>query len=146
MERKTSLPSFFALAKASGPHGYQSVGLWACIRRYGLVSLASRLVCLGLPLSLGSPAARGPVAIAAKRANTPRRRVRQLIVGSGRGLVGPEGEKDGAEDEAELAAAEDKAGGRGAEAIAASTHGGGTVSRCEQCRHHAQQQHQQRQN
>src|SRR5262249_29880323 len=43
--------SFLALANASGPHGYQSTGLWACCRRYGLVCWARRLVwCFGLPL------------------------------------------------------------------------------------------------
>src|SRR5438034_658627 len=33
-----------ARAMASSPQGYQSTGLWACWRRYGLVSWASRLV------------------------------------------------------------------------------------------------------
>src|SRR5581483_3379622 len=61
MERKTSLFSFLAFAKASGPHGYQSVGLWACMRRYGLVSLARRFVNLGLAL-LGAPAPLGSMA------------------------------------------------------------------------------------
>src|SRR5438445_13369023 len=42
--------SFFALANASGPQGYQSTGLWACCRRYGLVCWARRLVCFGLSL------------------------------------------------------------------------------------------------
>src|SRR5262245_8573554 len=42
-----SLFSFFALANASGPQGYQSTGLCACRRRYGLVSLARRLVNFG---------------------------------------------------------------------------------------------------
>ncbi len=32
-----------AAAKASGPQAYQSTGLCACWRRYGLVSLARRL-------------------------------------------------------------------------------------------------------
>src|SRR6187551_1432027 len=31
-----------ARASASGPHGYQSTGLWACCNRYGLVSSARR--------------------------------------------------------------------------------------------------------
>src|ERR1700737_955903 len=48
MERKTSLFSFFALANASGPHGYQSTGLWACCNRYGLVSRARRLALCAL--------------------------------------------------------------------------------------------------
>src|SRR6266542_4559540 len=37
------LSSARALANASSPHGYQSTGLWACCKRYGLVSLISRL-------------------------------------------------------------------------------------------------------
>src|SRR5258707_3468786 len=44
MERKMSLPSFLALEKASGHQANQSTGLCACCRRYGLLSLASRLV------------------------------------------------------------------------------------------------------
>ena len=40
--------SFFAFANASGPHGYQSTGLWACWSRYGLLSFASRF---GFPFS-----------------------------------------------------------------------------------------------
>src|SRR5262245_16057397 len=47
-DRKTSLFSFLAFANASGPHGYQSTGLWACCRRYGLDSFASRFAgCFG---------------------------------------------------------------------------------------------------
>ena len=34
-----------AFAKASSPHAYQSTGLCACWRRYGLVSLIRRFVC-----------------------------------------------------------------------------------------------------
>src|SRR5208337_659575 len=34
--------SAFARASASGPHAYQSTGLYACWRRYGLCSLISR--------------------------------------------------------------------------------------------------------
>src|SRR5438067_4813975 len=37
------LSSCCAFCRASSPHGYQSTGLWACCRRYGLVSLISRL-------------------------------------------------------------------------------------------------------
>ena len=33
-----------ARASASSPHGYQSTGLWACWRRYGLVSPARRFI------------------------------------------------------------------------------------------------------
>src|SRR5947209_1315805 len=51
MERKTSLFSFFALAKASSPQGNQSTGLWACCSRYGLISRARRLA---LPLAGGA--------------------------------------------------------------------------------------------
>src|SRR3954453_10759787 len=39
--------SALARANASGPHGYQSTGLWAWRSRYGLVSRASQLVCFG---------------------------------------------------------------------------------------------------
>src|SRR5438270_9964280 len=44
IDRKTSFFSFLAFSNASGPHGYQSTGLWACWSRYGLDSFASRLV------------------------------------------------------------------------------------------------------
>src|SRR5262245_19017076 len=68
-ERKTSLPSFFALANASGPQGNQSTGLWACCNRYGLDSLASRFAgCFGF--SGGSAATAGRAN--AKRANAAR--------------------------------------------------------------------------
>src|SRR6476469_174389 len=43
IDRKTSFFSYLAFSNASGPHGYQSTGLWACWSRYGLDSLASRL-------------------------------------------------------------------------------------------------------
>ena len=36
------MSSAFARSSASGPHGYQSTGLCACCRRYGLVSVARR--------------------------------------------------------------------------------------------------------
>src|SRR5215207_7120682 len=36
-----------ARARASSPQGNQSTGLWACWRRYGLVSRTSRLVKRG---------------------------------------------------------------------------------------------------
>src|SRR5512140_2480874 len=36
-----------AVANASAPHGYQSTGLCACCRRYGLLSWIRRLVCSG---------------------------------------------------------------------------------------------------
>src|SRR5947207_1708331 len=39
------LSSWHALASASSPHGYQSTGLSACWRRYGLVSWARRFTC-----------------------------------------------------------------------------------------------------
>src|SRR6187401_794767 len=42
IESRIGLFSFFAVAKASSPHGYQSTGLSACWRRYGLVSFARR--------------------------------------------------------------------------------------------------------
>src|SRR3954470_12468555 len=43
MLRRIGLFSRFDRSSASGPHGYQSTGLFACWRRYGLVSLARRL-------------------------------------------------------------------------------------------------------
>src|SRR6266852_7629270 len=43
MLSRIGLSSRLALSSASGPHGYQSTGLSACWRRYGLVSLARRL-------------------------------------------------------------------------------------------------------
>src|SRR6266576_3993987 len=46
MLNRTGLSSRLAWAKAASDHGCQSTGLWACCRRYGLVSLISRLVCL----------------------------------------------------------------------------------------------------
>src|SRR5690348_11336916 len=46
------LRSLNARSKASSPHGYQSTGLCACWRRYGLVSELSRLVYFGLPSGL----------------------------------------------------------------------------------------------
>src|SRR5262245_10942325 len=61
-----SLFSFLAFSTASGPQGYASVGLWACIRRYGLVSLASRLVCFGFSFLSPPVAARGEMMIATK--------------------------------------------------------------------------------
>src|SRR5205823_14452658 len=42
MLRSIGLSSSFAFWRASGPHGYQSTGLWACCSRYGLVSPARR--------------------------------------------------------------------------------------------------------
>src|SRR5215216_5598726 len=43
IERKMSFFSLRARSNASGPHGYQSTGLYACWSRYGLVSSARRL-------------------------------------------------------------------------------------------------------
>ena len=43
MLRKIGRSRSVARASASGPHGNQSTGLWACWRRYGLVSPARRL-------------------------------------------------------------------------------------------------------
>src|SRR4029453_930975 len=48
------LSSARARANASSPHGYQSTGLWACWSRYGLVSLARRLVVTESPDALWS--------------------------------------------------------------------------------------------
>src|SRR5262245_4538208 len=42
MLRKIGLSSFLARSRASGPHGYQSTGLFWCWRRYGEDSLARR--------------------------------------------------------------------------------------------------------
>src|SRR6185295_13756700 len=47
MLRRTGLFSRRARPSASSPHGYQSTGLWACWRRYGLLSPARRLVGRG---------------------------------------------------------------------------------------------------
>src|SRR6188508_776738 len=46
MERKIGRSSARARPSASSPHGYQSTGLFACWRRYGLVSPARRF---GMP-------------------------------------------------------------------------------------------------
>ena len=43
IDRKIGRSSSLARASASGPHGNQSTGLFACWSRYGLVSPASRL-------------------------------------------------------------------------------------------------------
>src|SRR5438128_11847008 len=43
MLSRIGLFSWRARSSASVPHGYQSTGLFACCRRYGLVSLARRL-------------------------------------------------------------------------------------------------------
>src|SRR5947207_2213852 len=47
MLRKIGRSSNVARASASGPHGNQSTGLFACWRRYGLVSPARRLGIIG---------------------------------------------------------------------------------------------------
>src|SRR5579883_2788671 len=44
MERKIGLFSRRAFSNAASPHGYQSTGLCACWRRYGLCSPASRFI------------------------------------------------------------------------------------------------------
>ena len=46
-DRKMGLFSALARSKASVAQGYQSTGLCACCSRYGLCSLASRLLCVG---------------------------------------------------------------------------------------------------
>src|SRR5579885_1961359 len=74
MERKTSFFSFLALAKASGPQGYQSTGLWACWRRYGLISPARRL---GLPFGSGF----GSAAAARDRVNDSSRPAAKNLMG-----------------------------------------------------------------
>src|SRR6187402_848020 len=43
MLSRIGLSSRRARSSASGPHGYQSTGWWACWSRYGLVSRARRL-------------------------------------------------------------------------------------------------------
>ena len=45
MLKKIGLSSARAWAKASAFHAHQSTGLWACCKRYGDFSCASRLVC-----------------------------------------------------------------------------------------------------
>src|SRR5215510_6947836 len=52
MESKRGLFSARAFSNASGPHGNQSTGLWACWSKYGLVSWMRRLVCCPLMISL----------------------------------------------------------------------------------------------
>src|SRR3972149_2582042 len=47
MDRRVGRSSSRARASASGPQGYQSTGLWACWRRYGLVSPARRFSGIG---------------------------------------------------------------------------------------------------
>src|SRR6266581_8961897 len=42
-------------SRASGPHGYQSTGLCACWRRYGLVSSISLFVCCSLAIDFPLP-------------------------------------------------------------------------------------------
>src|ERR1041384_5749372 len=54
MLNRIGLCSTRAFVKASSPHGYQSTGLCACCKRYGLVSCCSRLVCL-CSLTLACP-------------------------------------------------------------------------------------------
>src|SRR5687768_14142240 len=44
MLSRIGLSSRRARSSASSPHGYQSTGLWACWRRYGLVSRARRFI------------------------------------------------------------------------------------------------------
>src|SRR3989442_3866294 len=78
--------SFLALANASGPQGYQSTGLWACCRRYGLVCWASRLVCFGLPL--GGSAWRGAKEHAAANSAAAAIRRIELLVETGSPMVG----------------------------------------------------------
>ena len=48
MLKKIGLFSARAWAKAATFHAHQSTGLWACCKRYGDFSCASRLVCLGV--------------------------------------------------------------------------------------------------
>ena len=66
--------SFFALSKASLPHGYQSTGLCACWSRYGDFSWMSRFVCCS---SAPRP---GSAALTAKANATPHREREQCIV------------------------------------------------------------------
>src|SRR6185503_14248903 len=81
------LSSVFALASASSPHGYQSTGLCACCSRYGLVSFARRLVCLGL-LAAGS-SADNRAAKSSDRTSGARAPLRQIciVVSTCEGLV-----------------------------------------------------------
>src|SRR4029077_14136106 len=52
MLRKMGRSRARARASASFPHGYQSTGLCACCRRYGLVSEMRWLVYFGVPSGL----------------------------------------------------------------------------------------------
>src|SRR2546425_7628006 len=68
-ERSTGLSSARAFANAASPHGYQSTGLSACCRRYGLVSSASRFTACRLRRRFGGDGgrARPPVVGLARR-------------------------------------------------------------------------------
>src|SRR5690242_1527632 len=57
METSTGTSRSTAAVQASSPHGYQSTGLSACWRRYGLVSAARRLGMRGTVATAdGAPA------------------------------------------------------------------------------------------
>src|SRR6266511_5546835 len=65
--RRIGLSSARAFANASSPHGYQSTGLSACWRRYGLVSPARRFISL-LVAVLGAVASSGSAPAVSKAA------------------------------------------------------------------------------
>src|SRR6202521_3369973 len=46
MDKRMGFVSCLAASRACSPQGYQSTGLSACCRRYGLVSAARRLRCM----------------------------------------------------------------------------------------------------
>src|SRR5687768_7983186 len=87
MERKIGFPSFFAFSSASGPHSYQSTGLWACWRRYGLVAPLRRFArrCPGwpsarIPRTCHAVAHKTTSATAAPESTSLHRRDRRLIL------------------------------------------------------------------
>src|SRR5215207_5281777 len=82
MERRIGRSSARASSKASSPHGYQSTGLSACWRRYGLVSPARRFISLLSP-SFGAVASSGSAGTVGK-ATVPR--VEGIGLAGGAGL------------------------------------------------------------
>src|SRR3954452_18011205 len=64
--------SLRARSRASAPHGYQSTGLWACWRRYGLVSPARRLAARSSACAPGVPDSLIPTVSRTRRARPTR--------------------------------------------------------------------------
>src|SRR5438105_8291981 len=79
--RSTGLSSARARPNASSPHGYQSTGLPACWRRYGLVSWASRFIS---PPTLPTPPVFGDLSSLCSDRSA---KSRADLVGDGLGVV-----------------------------------------------------------